>query len=100
MIFLRAATVALEIAHHGADGRLHGHTLLVQAWTGHDTCLDAWQALLRERTAHIEGVLEQTIGARTFEDVAVEILRVLPEAVRVAIQLPSRGHSVDVSRGG
>jgi hypothetical protein len=98
MIVRRATTIALEIAHFGENGVLHGHTMMLEAWTDRNTCLDAWQELIRQRTAHIEGQLEQTIGGRTFEDVAVAALKVLPEAVRVVVRLPSRGHVVEAIR--
>ncbi len=91
-------TLALEVAHHGEDGVLHGHSLTIELWTERQTCLDAWRAEVRGRIAHIEGQLEATIGGRTFEEVAAAILDAVPEAVRVTVRLPSRGHAIEATR--
>ncbi len=99
LIFARAATVPLEIAHHGIDGRLHGHSLTVEAWTAHDVDLDVWRARLERVVAAIEGPIERTIGGRTFEDIAAAVLHGLPEADRAVISLPTRGHRVEARRG-
>jgi hypothetical protein len=98
MTFLRACTVPLEIAHYGLNGVMHGHSLTVEVWTGRDICLNAWRMEVAASLAHIEGQLEVTIGGRTFEDVAVEVLRVLPDAVRAVVRLPTAGHLIEVCR--
>jgi hypothetical protein len=98
MRVLRAATVPLEIAHRGDNGVLHGHSVTAEVWTDQNGCLDAWQSRVMTATGGIEGQLEETIGGRTFEDVAFAVLRMLPEAVRVVVRLPTRGHVVEVSR--
>lgn len=97
-MILRAATVAVEVAHRSPEGVLHGHSLTVEAWTPRDTCLDAWRGEMAHALAPLEnGPLEKTAG-RTFEDVAMWILERLPDAVRVVVRLPTRGHAVEVSR--
>lgn len=98
MKFLRAATVALEVAHFGEDGVLHGHSLTAEVWTDKACCLDAWRDRVMSAACPIQGRLEETIGGRTFEDVGVAMLNALPEAVRVVVRLPTRGHLVEVSR--
>lgn len=95
----RAATVSLEIAHRGENGIMHGHSLSAEVWTTKDTCLDAWKAEITAAVAHINlGQLEETIHARTFEDVARAILDALPDAWQVFIRLPSYGHVVHAFR--
>ena len=98
MITLRAATVPIEIAHRGLDGVMHGHSLTAEVWTAAEVDLDAWRAMVGSVTAGMEGQLEATIGARTFEGVAASILDRLPDACRVVVRLPTRGHCVEVTR--
>jgi hypothetical protein len=76
---------------------LHGHSLTLEVWTDRDVCLDARRADAAIRLAHIEGHLETTIGGRTFEDVGTAAMRALPDAVRIVVRLPTRGHSIEVS---
>jgi hypothetical protein len=98
MNILRAASISLEVAHHSPEGVLHGHSLMVEAWTPDCVCLDAWKAEMTSRLAVFEtGPLEATAG-RTFEDVAIKVLELLPSATRVIVRLPSRGHAVEVTR--
>ena len=94
----RAATVALEVAHRGLDGTLHGHSLTIEAWTDAMVDLDAWREELEAVAAGIEGLLEQTIGGRTFEAVAGAVLDRLPGCTRVVLRLPTRGHVVEATR--
>lgn len=93
-----ASTVAVEIAHLGTDGVLHGHSLTIEAWTDQRTCLDAWKARLSSVADEMAGHLERTIGARAFEDVGAFVLASLPECTRVIVRLPTRGHLVEVTR--
>ena len=97
-MILRASTVPLEIAHLGQDGVMHGHSLLIEAWTDHPVDLDVWRDRMNDATARFEGQLERTIGGRTFEDVAEAVLAALPECVRVTVRLPTRGHVVEAVR--
>ncbi len=98
MKILRGATVALEVMHYSPQGVLHGHSLRVEMWTTAETCLDAWRARMASQLAVMErGTLEQTAG-RTFEDVAIMALRLLPEAVRAVVRVPTRGIFVEVTR--
>ncbi len=90
----RAATVPVEIAHLGTDGVLHGHSLTIEAWTAADVCLDEWHKSLAKVAATIEGRLETTIGGRTFEDVATNVMKALPGCCEVVIRLPTKGHIV------
>ncbi len=94
----RAATVALEVAHLGTDGRMHGHSLTAEIWTYDAVDLDGWRATVGAAASAIEGRLEDTIRARTFEDVAEALLERLPAAFRVVLRLPTRGHAVEVVR--
>ena len=94
----RAATVAVEVAHRGVDGRMHGHSLQVEVWTADEVDLDRWREQVAEVAAAIEGQLEDTIAARTFEAVASVFLERLPGANRVVLRLPSRGHAVEMVR--
>ena len=94
----RAATVALEIAHLGLDGVLHGHSLTAEIWTESEVDLDAWRETIATAAAEIEGGLERTIHGRTFEDVARALLERLPTASRAVIRLPTRGHAVQMQR--
>ena len=94
----RGSTVAVEVAHRGMDGVLHGHSLTIEAWTEQPVDLDAWRARLEGIAASIEGELEQTIGGRTFEDVAGAVLDRLPDCDRVVVRLPTRGHVVEATR--
>jgi hypothetical protein len=97
--FERAASTSLEIAHHGTDGKPHGHSLILEVWTFEDTCLDTWRDRITAATRFIgDGFLEDTIGGRTFEDVASAVLRVLPEASRLTLRLPSLGHAIEARR--
>jgi hypothetical protein len=94
----RASTVAVEIAHLGVDGALHGHSLTIEAWTDQPVDLDAWRARLGDVATTIEGQIERTVGGRTFEDVAEAVLNALPDCVRVVVRLPTRGHIVEATR--
>ncbi len=98
MTMLRAATVPIEIAHRGVDGVMHGHSLTAEVWTAAEVDLDAWRETVRAVTHAMEGQLEMTIGVRTFEGVATSILDHLPEACRVVVRLPTRGHCVEAMR--
>jgi hypothetical protein len=94
-----SATVPLEVAHRGLDGVLHGHSLSAEVWTDKALDLDRWRERIAQETSHIgKGPLEESIRARTFEDVAKEILRVLPMATKVILHLPTLGHKVEVVR--
>ena len=96
-----AATVAIEIAHSGTDGRMHGHSLAVEVWTSAAICLDAWRAEVAAALEPVDGgVLEDTISGRTFEALGAAVLAALPAARCVVVRLPSRGHVVEVCRGG
>lgn len=97
-MILRTASAPVEIAHCGVDGVLHGHSLIVEATTRDAICLDEWRAQLAECLAGIEGQIERTIGARTFEDVALVVMQRMPAACRVVVRLPTRGHSVEATR--
>ena len=88
----------MEVAHFGVDGLLHGHSLTAEVWTASTVDLDRWQDTVRLATSGMEGQLEATIGARTLEDVAAAILGALPDACRVVLRLPTRGHCVDFER--
>lgn len=99
MTFWRAATVSLEIAHRGENGVLHGHSLSVEVLTHKDTCLDVWKAEVTAALAYINlGQLEETIKARTFEDVIEAIFDALPDASHVSLRLPSYGHVIHATR--
>ena len=97
-MILHASTVALEIAHLGTDGVMHGHSLTIEAWTAQSVDLDDWHARMAAVASSIEGQIEHTIGGRTFEDVAEAVLTALPECVRVVVRLPTRGHIVEAAR--
>jgi hypothetical protein len=99
VITRRAATVPLEIAHRGIDGVLHGHSLTAEVWTAIAVDLDDWRCSVTAVATAIEGMLEDTIRARTFEDVAGIFLERLPDADRVVIRLPTRGHAIEAVRG-
>ncbi len=94
----RGSTVAVEVAHRGVDGVMHGHSLTIEAWTDQPVDLDAWRSRLEAVASGIEGQLEETIGGRTFEDVAGAVLDRLPDCVRVVVRLPTRGHVVEAMR--
>jgi hypothetical protein len=95
---MRAATIPLEIAHLGTDGVLHGHSLTAEVWTEAEVDLDVWRQQITRATAALSGQLEATIGGRTFEDVASQVLACLPDACRVVIRLPTQGHAVELWR--
>ena len=95
---MRASTVAVEIAHCGIDGVLHGHSLTVEAWTDQLVDLDIWHARMIAAAKTFEGQLERTIRGRTFEDVADAVLAALPECSRVVVRLPTRGHVIEAVR--
>lgn len=95
----RAATVPIEIAHRGLDGVVHGHSLSVEVWTNESVCLEVWHKQIVTNIAYISrGMLEETIGGRTFEDVGVATLDALGSATKVVIRLPTLGYSVEVCR--
>ena len=98
MTILRAATVPVEIAHRGLDGVLHGHSLTAEVWTATEVDLDAWKREVAAIASEIEGQVEETIGGRSFEDIAETILTRLPSACRVVIRLPTRGHAIEVTK--
>ena len=94
-----AVTVPLEIAHCGLDGIMHGHSLSIEVWTTQSMDLDEWREAIRNGIAHIAfKPLEQTIGGRTFEDVAAAVLAALPKASQVCIRLPTQGFAVEACR--
>jgi hypothetical protein len=96
--FTRSVVVPIEIAHHSVDGVLHGHTLIVEVSTRDNFDLDTLKSVVMEKLAFMEnGPLEDTVG-RTFEDIAARVLSLFPEAYRVSVHLPSRGHTIEALR--
>ena len=97
MTILLAVTVPVEIAHRGVNEIMHGHSLTLEVWTDRSVDLDAFVADVKEAVAHIDhGPLEDTIGARTFEDVAAAVAR-CTQAKRVVVRLPTKGYVIDLT---
>ena len=93
---LRGVTVSIEIAHRGVNGIMHGHSLSLEVWTSLDVDLDVFSADVRDAVAFMDHApLEDTIQARTFEDVAERVLTET-RADRVVLRLPSKGYLVEV----
>lgn len=96
--FSYCATVPIEIAHHGIDGSLHGHTLVAEVWTHIAVDLDCWKKAVEGHVEPLERDKLENIAGRTFEDVVGFIFTQCPDAYKVTIRLPSRGHAIEAVR--
>jgi 6-pyruvoyl-tetrahydropterin synthase len=100
----RAVTVNVEAAHRDANGKLHGHSYLVECWTSAECCLTDFERGMREVAARVDHtVLESSIGASSMEALAqwflVQDLGDLtgrPPRSRVVVRRPTLGYAVEV----
>lgn len=67
----RAVTVNVEASHTAPDGRLHGHSYLVECWTCEIVDLSEFHATMRALADRIDHtVLEDSIGDPSMEAMA------------------------------
>jgi 6-pyruvoyl-tetrahydropterin synthase len=99
----RAVTVNVEAAHHDDDGRLHGHSYLVECWTTTEQDLPAFERAVREVSSRVDHtVLESSIGGRTMEALGIWFLQWNygpagdVRLSRVVVRRPTLGYAVEV----
>lgn len=95
-MILRAVTVNVEAAHSDSNGRLHGHSYLVECWTGLDVDLPTFEARMRQLASSVDHTtLETRIGAPTMEALGEWFLR-SGGLVKVVVRRPTLGYLVEV----
>lgn len=96
----RAVTVNVEAAHHDEQGRIHGHSYLVECWTAAEQDLVAFERTMRDRAALVDHtLLEASIGATSMEALAAWFLQhTEPALSRVIVRRPTLGYAVEIVR--
>lgn len=94
-MILRAVTVNVEAAHRDSQGRLHGHSYLVECWTREEVDLAEFDREMRSIAALVDHTdLESSIGAPRMEDIAAFFLQ--HKLSRVIVRRPTLGCIVEV----
>jgi hypothetical protein len=95
----RAVTVNVEAAHRDTDGKIHGHSYLVECWTLVDIDLVAFEAIARNAAALVDHtMLEDSIGGTSMETMAAWFMaRPELQLCRVIIRRPTLGLVVEMT---
>lgn len=98
MKIARAVTVNVEAAHMGSDGRMHGHSYLVECWTPHECCLIALEQRMRDLARLVDHTaLEASVGRPDMESLGAWFLRSNDRLSRVVVRRPTLGYVVEVA---
>ena len=90
-----AVTANLECGHRDPDGRIHGHSYIVEVWTPAGAALPTLAAQVRELASGVDHtMLEDSVGSR-MEDVAAWFLARVPDATRVIVRRPTLGFTTE-----
>jgi 6-pyruvoyl-tetrahydropterin synthase len=94
-----AATTNLECGHRDPDGRIHGHSYIVEVWWPAGADLPALAAELRALASGVDHtMLEDSIGSPLMEAVAAWFLARVPDATRVIVRRPTLGFAAEARR--
>jgi 6-pyruvoyl-tetrahydropterin synthase len=94
-----AVTTNVECSHRDTDGRIHGHSYVVEVWTPSGPDLPTLAATVREIAAVVDhSMLEDSIGSPMMEDMARWFLDRVPHATRVIVRRPTLGFVVEARR--
>jgi 6-pyruvoyl-tetrahydropterin synthase len=93
----RAVTVNVEAAHRDADGRMHGHSYLVECWSVVDWDLPVFERRARDIASLVDHtVLEASVGDSTMEALAHWFLgQTALHLTRVVVRRPTLGYLVE-----
>jgi 6-pyruvoyl-tetrahydropterin synthase len=101
----RAVTVNVEAAHCDSQGKMHGHSYLVQCWITDSCCLAEFEKSVRDVASNVDHtVLESSIGEPSMEALAMWFMQrdYLTEyghelrLSRVVVTRPTLGYSVEI----
>lgn len=94
-----AVTTNVECSHRDTDGRIHGHSYVVEVWTPAGPDLPALAATLRAIAACVDhSMLEDSIGSPLMEDMALWFLDRVPNATKVIVRRPTLGFAAEARR--
>ena len=92
-------TVNLECAHTALDGRLHGHSYLVECWTHRNTDLDEYYSEVNAIASQLDHTeLEKTINPPTMEEIAHWFFNQISHLCEVVVIRPTLGFKVSLKR--
>lgn len=94
-----AVTTNLECSHRDSDGRIHGHSYVVEVWTPAGPDLPTLAETVRAVAAEVDHtMLEDSIGSPLMEDIAAWFLERAPGASRVIVRRPTLGFAAEARR--
>jgi 6-pyruvoyl-tetrahydropterin synthase len=94
-----SVTTNVECSHRDTDGRIHGHSYMVEVWVPAGPDLPSLAAAVREIAAPVDhSMLEDSIGSPLMEDMALWFLNQLPSATRVVVRRPTLGFAAEARR--
>jgi 6-pyruvoyl-tetrahydropterin synthase len=91
-----AVSTNLECAHRDPDGRIHGHSYMVEVWTPAGADLPALAAQVHALASGVDHtMLKDSIGSPRMEGVAAWFLARVPGATRVIVRRPTLGFAAE-----
>ena len=92
-------TTNVECSHRDTEGRIHGHSYVVEVWMPVGRDLPSLAATVREIAAPVDhSMLEDSIGSPLMEDIALWFLKQMPSATRVVVRRPTLGFAAEARR--
>jgi 6-pyruvoyl-tetrahydropterin synthase len=92
--------VNVEAAHCDDNGRMHGHSYLVECWTTAEWDLPAFERVVREAADRVDHtVLEASVGGSTMEALGTWFMQFDyggGRLSRVVVRRPTLGYVVEV----
>ena len=99
-----AVTTNLECSHRDPDGRIHGHSYVLEVWTPAGPDLPTLAETVRAIATEVDHtMLKDSIGSPRMEDIAAWFLARVPGASRVIVRRPTLGFAAEArnrSTGG
>jgi 6-pyruvoyl-tetrahydropterin synthase len=101
----RSVTVNVEAAHSDNQGKMHGHSYLVQCWITDNCCLAEFEKSVRDAASNVDHtVLEASVGEPSMEALAMWFMQchyLTPHGYelrlsRVVVTRPTLGYSVEI----
>jgi 6-pyruvoyl-tetrahydropterin synthase len=94
-----SVTINVECSHRDIDGRIHGHSYVVEVWVPAGPDLPSLAAAVREIAAPVDhSMLEDSIGSPLMEDMALWFLNQIPHAAKVVVRRPTLGFAAEARR--
>ena len=94
-----SATTNVECSHRDTDGRIHGHSYIVEVWVPAGSDQPSLAAAVREIAGPVDhAMLEDSIGSPLMEDMALWFLNRMPSATRVVVRRPTLGFAAEQRR--